>query len=272
MLRDLEERIGTALFSRQRRRLELTAAGRTLLPEVTHALAALDSVEKTVQSMGRGTGQQLTIGTVSAAGASVVPQALQRLREQDSSCTIVLKTSTATEVIEMAIQQRINLGVVLGSGVHEHVGFDKIADLGLVCVVRRDHPWSRRTSIGIDELASVPYIAHSRHLPVGALTAQAIEAAGFPWKPGIEVMQFSGACALTEAGCGPAVLDSLTGLYASKLGLTPVALRSDDRLSLNLVWPLSRGLSPAARFVAAEIKKTVDDKLHNAKSRQAARK
>ena len=163
----------------------------------------------------------------------------------------------------MAVQQRISLGVVLGSGVHEHVGFEKLADLGLVCVVRKDHPWANKSSIEIEELANTSYIAHSRHLPVGTVTAQAIEAAGHTWNPNIEVMQFSGACALTDAGCGPAVLDSLTGVYAERLGLVPIRLRVDSKLSLNLVWPLSKGLSPAARFVAAEIRRTVAQALHS---------
>ena len=96
MLRELEDRVGTALFSRKRRRLELTASGRSLLPEVLHALAALDSVEKMVQSMGRGTGRQLTIGTVSAGGASVIPHALHRLQQADPNCMIAVKTGTAT--------------------------------------------------------------------------------------------------------------------------------------------------------------------------------
>jgi len=257
MLKDLEARIGTTLFSRQSRRLVLTATGRSLLPDVTHALAALDAVDKRVQSMGRGTGQPLTIGTVSAAGASVIPSAVRALQLQEPARTVIVKVGTAAEVIEMAIQQRIELGVVLGSGAHEHVGFQKIADLGLVCVVRPDHRWANRSSIGVGELAAHPYIAHSRHLPVGAATALALEAEGVAWQPSIEIVQFSAACGLTDAGCGPCILESLTGSYARKLGLVPVPIETKETLTLNVVWPLSRGLSPASRIVMDNIGETL---------------
>ncbi|MNL74197.1 hypothetical protein D3C87_1997890 [compost metagenome] len=62
-------------------------------------------------------------------------------------------------------------------------------------------------------------------------------------------MQFSAACALTDAGCGPAVLESVTGEYARRLGLVPVPLRAGRTLSLSLVWPQGKGMSGGARFV-----------------------
>ena len=253
MLKELEDRLGIQLFSRQSRRLELTASARSLLPEITHALAALDAVNIKVRSMGQGDRQQLIIGTVSATGASVIPQAVHKLREIDKLQNIVIKVGTAIEVVEMAIEQRIDFGLVLGAAVHEHVGFEKIADLQLVAVVRSDHPWAGRQSISIAEMVSEPYIAHSRHLPVGAQTSHAIESAGFLWNPSVEVVQFSAACGLTDAGCGPCILDSVTGTYACKLGLVPVPLDTAETLSLNLVWPLSRGLSSAAKIVMDEI-------------------
>ncbi|OWT54190.1 LysR family transcriptional regulator [Candidimonas nitroreducens] len=249
MLKELEARLNTPLFSRRWRRLELTVAGRALLPEVTHALAALDAVDKLAQSVGHRHGQRLILGTVSATGASLLPSALRELQLADPDLAVVVRVGTAADVIEMAIQQRIDLGVVLGSGAHEHLGFEKIAELGLVCVVRPDHAWARRASVSVDDLVATPYIGHSRHLPVGALTSQAVEAAGNIWKPAIEVMQFSVACALTHAGCGPAVLEAATGEYARRLGLVPIPLWTEQTLSLSLVWPLARGMSGGARFV-----------------------
>ncbi len=249
MLKELEVRVGATLFSRRHRRLELTAAGQALLPEITHALAALDAVDKLAQSLGNRRREQLVIGTVSATGASVLPAVLKQLQDADPLLSVVLRVGTAAEVVEMAIAQRIDLGVILGAGAHQHANFEKIADLGLVCVVRPDHAWASLPAITVDMLASERFIGHSRHLPVGALTAQVLEEAGLSCRPAIEVMQFSAACALTDAGCGPAVLESVTGEYARRLGLVPVPLNAGRTLSLSLVWPQGRGMSGGARFV-----------------------
>ncbi|ALM81588.1 hypothetical protein ASB57_00135 [Bordetella sp. N] len=249
MLKELENRLGTALFSRRHRHLELTAAGQALLPEMTHALAALDAVDKLAQSLGNRRREQLVVGTVSATGASLLPAVLRELQDADPQLSVVVRVGTAAEVVEMAIQQRIDLGVILGSGAHQHANFEKIGELGLTCVVRPDHAWASLPEVTVDILGQERYVGHSRHLPVGALTSQVLEEAGFEWRPAIEVVQFSAACALTDAGCGPSVLESVTGEYARRLGLLPVPLRTARTLPLSLVWPQGKGMSGGARFV-----------------------
>ncbi|MDP9962885.1 DNA-binding transcriptional LysR family regulator [Variovorax paradoxus] len=247
MLRQMESRLGFELFTRRQRRLELTSNGRMLLPDVTHALAALDSVERLAESMGRKRPGRLIMGAISAAGASILPPAVHSLQREHPHVTVVLRSGTATEVVEWAASQRIDLGVVLGSAVHEHVGFQLLADLHLVCAMPRRHPLARQKEVTLEQLASGPYVAHSRYLPIGALTAAALEAEGLKFQPAIEVSLFSAACAFSEAGCGVAVLDNLTGLYAQQHGLAVRRLRAPGSLSLSLVWPLARGLNIVAK-------------------------
>jgi DNA-binding transcriptional LysR family regulator len=247
MLRQLEARLGFELFTRKQRRLELTPNGRMLLPEVAHALAALDCVERMAESMGRRRPGRLVLGAISAAGASILPAATRSLQHKYPDIAIVLRSGTATEVVEWAASQRIDLGVIFGSVVHEHVGFELLADLHLVCAMPRKHALAKRDKVTLEQLASGAYVGHSRHLPIGALTAAAMEARGLRYQPAIEVGLFSAACAFCESGCGVAVLDSLTGLYAEKQGLAVRPLEAPGTLGLSLVWPLARGLNMVAR-------------------------
>ncbi len=253
MLKQIEERMGARLFSREKRRLELTADGRALLPEVTHALAALESVRHMAESLGRSKAPRLVVGAVSAVSASVLPRVLYDIRQEAPDTPIAVRAGTALEVVEMALQERIDIGVILGSSALQHVGFRQIGRLGLVCAMPPDHPYAAHEEISLPQLIATPYVAHSRHLPVGALTATALERAGLPFAPALEVMQFSAACALAQAGCGIAILDSLTGRYAQGLGLAIRPLRQVDELSLGLVWPLTKGMSRLASRVAAGV-------------------
>jgi len=254
LLRQLEERVGLALFSRRRRRLELTADGRTLLPEITHALAALESVERMSQSMGRSRQRRWVIGAVAAAGASVLPGALQPLLAQQPDVTVVLRSGTAVEIVDMAVQQRIDLGLIYGSARHEQVTVEHLAALDLVCVMPAQHPYAALAAVSVAQLAAMPYIAHSRFLPVGALTAQALEAAGHGFKPALEVMQFSAACAMAEAGSGVAVLESLAAQYAQRHGLVARPLLAPSDLSLTAVWSPEKGLGSLPRQLLDALK------------------
>ena len=250
MLRQLEDRLGFDLFSRERRRLSLTRSGRALLPEITNALAALDAVGKLAESMRPGKTRRLVIGTVPAAGASVLPEAVLALQKAQPEVAVVLRAGTALEVVDMAVEQRIDLGVILGTAASEHVGYRLLGKPKLVCVMRADHRLAKRKSISVAELAGEKYVSHARHLAIGAITAQNLEAAGYEFAPAVEVTQFSAACAFTEAGAGIAVVEALSGLYAERHGLITRPWKVESDLSLSLVWPLSQGLSRSAKKLA----------------------
>lgn len=253
MLRRVETQLGFPLFSRKRQRLELTASGRALLPEVTHALAALEAVERRAESMGRKRPGRLTVGAISAAGATILPGAVKRFQQAHSKVPIALRTGTTLEVVEWAATQRIDVGLVLGNVDHEHAQTRCLAELQLVCVMNSRHPLARAEAISIGQLAATAYIGHSRQLPIGALTASALERAGHEYRPAVEVAQFSAACALAEMECGLAVLDTLTALYAQKRGLIVRRLDVDACLPLNLVWPLAVGLGPLAARLTEDL-------------------
>lgn len=254
MLRRIESRLGFELFARKRQRLELSASGRALLPDITHALAALESVDRLAESMGRKRPGRLIIGAISAAGASILPSAVKRFQDDYPKVPVVLRSGTAVEVVDWAANQRIDVGIVLGGVAHEQVGARCLSELQLVCAMTADHRLARYTEVSVEQLASVPYIAHSRHLPIGSLTASALERAGHEFRPAIEVAQFSAACAFAEAACGVAVLDSLTALYAQRRGLSVRPLGAECRLTLNLIWPLARGLGPLATTLAQHLR------------------
>lgn len=253
LLKQLEERLGIELFIRRRRRLELTADCRALLPDINHALSALESVDRMTSSMGKGKPMRLVIGAVPPASAGVLPEALRELLLERPDIAVVVRAGTAIEVVEMAVQQRIDLGLIYGTAVHEHLASECIAPLSLVCVMPRGHAFAALASISVEQLAAVPYVAHSRFLPVGALTAQALEAAGHAFAPRVEVMQFSAACAMAEAGVGVAVLESVAARYAEQHGLVAVAFEAPSDLNFTAVWSPSRGLGAVPRRVLAAL-------------------
>lgn len=258
MLSQLEERFGVELFTRHRRRLGLTAACRALLPEVSHALAALESVERTVQSIGRGKQRRLVIGSVPAASAGVLPSALRMLFAERSGIAVIVKAGTAAEVLEMTVEERIDIGLIYGSTLHEQVASKNLGALSLMCVMQPGHIYASYAEVTVAQLMDTPYIAHSRYLPVGALTAQAIETAGGIFAPCIEVMQFSAACAMVETGCGVAVLESLAARYAQTHGLVAKPLVASSDLALVAIWSVSKGLDGTSQKLLSNLESVIN--------------
>lgn len=249
MLKALEDKLGFALFTREKRRLALTDEARILLPEIVNALVALDNAERVAASM-RGyarTRLGLEVGSVAAVGASILPGAIAWLKEQNPEIRVAVRTDMTLGVVGLAADQRIDIGIVIGSAALSNVGQKTLARLAIHAVLRPDHPLASRTSLILADFESVPYISLSRHLQIGALTARQFEAARLPFMPAIEVSQYSVACAFAERGLGVAILDSMSSIYARRHGLRVLPVECAGFLRLDIVWPLNRGLGRLAR-------------------------
>ncbi|OWT75000.1 MULTISPECIES: LysR family transcriptional regulator [unclassified Achromobacter] len=251
MLKALEDKLGFALFTRDKRRLALTAEARLLLPEIVNALAAMDTAERMAASMRGGTHARLVVGAVAAVGASILPGAMAWLQEQEPGIRVAVRTDMTLGVVELAADQRIDIGIIIGAAALPNVGQRSLAQLGIRAVMLPDHPYASRRSLTLADFEHCPYISLSRHLQVGALTARQFEAARLPFMPTIEVNQYSAACAFAERGLGVAILDSMSGIYAQRHGLCVLPIEIEGSLSLDIVWPLNRGLGRAARQLEA---------------------
>ena len=76
-IKQLEQELAVTLFTRTKRRVELTAAGRAFLAEVRRVLAQTEHAVETAQRADRGEIGPLAIGFVPSADLDVLPRALR---------------------------------------------------------------------------------------------------------------------------------------------------------------------------------------------------
>ncbi|EFF75528.1 LysR family transcriptional regulator [Achromobacter piechaudii] len=250
LLRDMEIRLGFALFSRENRRLHLTSQGRALIPEVLNALAGIEAVDRLAVDIRQGALARLDVAAVAIAASSLLPPAMARMRQAHPAVAVTVRAGTALEIIEMAVDHRIDLGIIIGSPPDiDRVGSLRLAPLGLHAVMRKDHPWAQRESLTLEEAATAGPIVLAPALPAGRATRQALEARGLPYRPIIEVAQSSTACALAAQGLGVAIVESLGAHYAERLGLATRPLISLEDPVLAVVWSRDRAMSAPARLL-----------------------
>ncbi|OZI43727.1 LysR family transcriptional regulator [Bordetella genomosp. 5] len=246
LLRDLDTRLGFALFSREHRRLQLTSQGRALIPEVLNALAGIESVDRLASDIRYGAQARLAIGAVAIAATSLLPPALAAMRRAHPGVAVTVRAGTALEIIDMAADHRIDLGIMVGNLADgDRVAGERLASLALHAVFRADHPYAARRRLTLAQVADDGPIVLATALPAGRATRQALEARDLPYRPLIEVGQSSAACALAAEGLGAAIVESLGALHAQRLGLRTRLLLALDDPALTVVWPRDRAMSPA---------------------------
>jgi DNA-binding transcriptional LysR family regulator len=249
LLRDLETRLGFALFTRENRRLHLTSQGRALLPEVLNALAGVEAVDRLARDIRHGSTTRLAVGAVAIAASSLFPAALARLLQAHPDAAVTVRAGTALEIIDMAVDHRIDIGIIIGSPVDKRVEMQTLSVLSLFCIMRTDHALASRASLSLHEVAAEKPIVLGSALPAGRATARELESAGLAHMPTVEVMQSSAACALAAVGAGIAIVESLGAVYARRQGLIAKPLKRIDDLALSLVWPRHRGMSAPAQIL-----------------------
>ncbi|ANN78446.1 LysR family transcriptional regulator [Bordetella flabilis] len=252
LLRDMETRLGFALFSREHRRLQLSSQGRALIPEVINALAGIEAVDKLAVDIRQGALARLAVGAVAIAATSLLPAALAGVRQVHPSVSVTVRAGTALEIIEMAVDHRIDLGIIVGSPVDiDRVSSLRLAPLSLYAVLRADHPWAKRRTLTLEAVVEAGPIVLGTALPAGRATRQAVEARGLAYRPTLEVAQSSTACALAAQGLGVAIVESLGAHYARAQGLVARRLLAMEDPVLAAVWPRDRAMStPAQRLLA----------------------
>lgn len=100
-IRQLEEAVGTALFLRTTRRVELTDAGRRLVPVVETIVAGVAALPGTAQDEDLAVARHITIGTRHELGMSWLLPLLPRLEALHPGLRIHLHFADSQELLQL---------------------------------------------------------------------------------------------------------------------------------------------------------------------------
>ena len=161
----LEEELGTALFVRDRRRVELTEAGRSLLIDARAILASIETSRQRTMDVGAGKAGRLRIGFVGPAIDGPLPPDLKRFGRAHPGVTLDLHEATTPQQLDMLRSLELDAGVVRLAG-HDTTSLACVPyhSEPYVLAVPEDDPLARRESVSLAELDNRPLIMAPRHL------------------------------------------------------------------------------------------------------------
>ena len=110
---NLEEHLGAPLFLRNRRMVQLTAAGSALLPEARRILDEAGALPELVRRAASGEAGRLALSFVSTAGLGILPDVLRRYRAAFPGVRLVLQEATSDVQFEELLAGRIDAGFVI---------------------------------------------------------------------------------------------------------------------------------------------------------------
>jgi DNA-binding transcriptional LysR family regulator len=170
-LRDVESTLGVRLFERSNRGLEPTPYGEIFARHAKIVLAQLRHAAEELESLRAGYSGRVTVGTLLAASASILPEAIARLKKQRPAVAISVVVGTYDILMPSLLVG--DLDMVLGrlpeEGRSRALVYEEFYAEPICVVTRRGHPLSRKRRLALRDLANEAWLLP---LPETALRRQ----------------------------------------------------------------------------------------------------
>ncbi|MFN6546717.1 LysR family transcriptional regulator [Mycolicibacterium nivoides] len=246
-IRHLERELGQQLFDRSRRTVRLTAAGEAVLPHARAALAAVTAARTAVEELGELVRGSVVVGTVTAHDFDMAGL-LAQFHAAHPLVDITLTTDESDALLDGLHSGRLDAAIVsVGAELPAGLAAEVVTDQRIVAAVAGDHPWHRRRTVALRDLADHPVIA----LPTGAGIRhqfdQACRGAGVAARVAFEASTPHALAELAERGLGVAVLPE--SVAVARTALHPLPITPELRGRLVFAWRARGPMSPAARVL-----------------------
>jgi len=163
-IRQLEAYIGTPLFIRDKRRLQLTEAGRVLLREARRVLQDVDHGVDLARQAARAEAGMITVAMIPGPEGQLFSEILPYLLRSYPNLQINLRSLSAPQQIEALRRGEINLGFLRGPINDDAIESIVIVREPVVAVLPENHPLAKLDKVSPKALAELPLIQIMREV------------------------------------------------------------------------------------------------------------
>ena len=158
----LEAALGVKLFVRSRRRVELTAAGQSLMERLEPLLRSLAAVPAELHALAEGEVGYLRIAFTGLAMATVLPGILRKFHRRFPGIRLALNESpTSAQLVALAAEE-IACGFFHPEAVVPGLKTHQLLRERNGVLLPADHPLARRLHLHLRELVQTPFVLFPR--------------------------------------------------------------------------------------------------------------
>jgi DNA-binding transcriptional LysR family regulator len=245
----LEDALGNRLFDRIGRRIDLTDAGRTLLPHARRVLSEMEDGRRALSHLTGTVSGRLSIGTSHHIGLHRLPDVLRAYTQAHPDVDLDIHFMDSEEACEEVAQGRLELGIVtLPTVPPDALRMQMIWSDPLAVVVSPSHPLAKSPLATLAELAAHPAVLPDERTYTHRIVMRALEAHGVAPRIRLSTNYLETLKMLVAIGLGWSVLprsmldDSIIALDRPELALNR---------ALGAVWHRGRTRSGPARALLA---------------------
>jgi DNA-binding transcriptional LysR family regulator len=226
-IRQLEKEIGTKLFRRRGRGVELTDAGKLMLEEARIILKQVERAKVGVARRGRGESGRLNIGSSGATYFHpLIPAILREYSVRYPNIVLAPEASNTSLLTARLCAGAVDIALIRPPIGDDHsLTMELLVDEDAVMVLPAGHALSGSASAPLAAFAKETFILYPRALNPGNYDAiiAACHRAGFNPKLGLEAPQIVSVVPMVAAGLGVSIVPrSLSRLFTGTVVYIPI--------------------------------------------------
>jgi len=159
-IRQLEEELGTELFDRSTRPLQLTDAGRFFYEQTGQLLSRIEDIRQATARIGRGEKAWFGIGFVPSTLYGVLPGLIRRFREESAQTEVSLSELMTIEQASALRSGRIDVGFGRLDIADPEIICRTLVEEPLLAVMSAEHPLLQHDSVSLAQLAQESVILY----------------------------------------------------------------------------------------------------------------
>ncbi|HMJ86386.1 MAG TPA: LysR substrate-binding domain-containing protein [Vicinamibacterales bacterium] len=204
-LRDIESRLGAALFLRVGKRLVLTPAGERLLATARDVLDRLDRTEQDIHQMGKARAGMLRLTTECYTCYHWLPALLVRYRQRFPQVEVRIDVGATGRPLDMLLAGKLDLAIMSTPVRDRRLVSRPVFDDELVVVAARDHRFAKQTHVRLSDLRDETLYVYPPKQESRVLQEVLVPSGHVPARVE-EVMLTESIAELVKAGLGVSVL------------------------------------------------------------------
>jgi LysR family transcriptional regulator, benzoate and cis,cis-muconate-responsive activator of ben and cat genes len=249
-IKELEADLGVELFSRTRRLISLTTAGKALLGDTALMFERLNQTIQRVRRAAAGQIGELRLGYIGPPTQLFLGRLLEEYRKRCPDVTVQLEERTPERVWEMVTKGRLDVGLTRPVLAHAELRMEtlKLRDERLCAAIPRNHRWASRKTLPWTSLASQLLIVLARREGAGLHDEilASCHKAGFTPKISHAPSVISTVLRFVESGAGIGIVPECLAETDKSARWCAVRLTPQQTIPLVMVWKRDQEVEPSA--------------------------
>jgi DNA-binding transcriptional LysR family regulator len=156
-IRNLEQELGVQLFTRTKRRVALTHAGRIFVGDAQAVLARANDGMRARQA-ARGSIGTLSFAYLTSMTNTFFVSVIHEFQHQNPGVTLSFSDMVPNGVLNAVAQRTADVGFLRGVFSHQELAIEELGTEPLVVALPKDHPLALKKKLAGSDLAKEPFV------------------------------------------------------------------------------------------------------------------